>query len=99
MDISSCDISSITENIHSIVNELNKYSKTLAEKPHWLVLNKIDQLPPEEVDAICQQIVESIAWEGPVFKISALKKEGTQGLCYAVMDYLDGATHSTNENY
>lgn len=92
VDISSSNIPSIAENIHSIVNELNKYSKKLAEKPRWLVFNKIDQLPLDEVDAICEQIVEAIAWKGPVFKISALKKEGTQGLCYAVMDYLDNAS-------
>ncbi len=90
VDISSNEVDMITADIRSIVHELTKYSQLLSQKPRWLVFNKIDQLPPEEVDLVCQQVMEKIAWQGPVFKISALKKEGTKGLCYAVMTYLEG---------
>lgn len=89
VDVSQYELNLIVENIQSIIHELNKYSHNLAEKPRWLVFNKIDQLLPEEADAICQQVVEKIAWHGPVFKISGLTREGTQKLCYAVMDYLE----------
>ena len=88
VDVSSNELNSIVENIQSIVNELTKYSHVLAEKPRWLVFNKIDQLPPEDVDKICEQVVKKIDWQGPVFKISALKKEGTQALCYAIMAHI-----------
>lgn len=89
VDISSGDVASITENIRQIVGELDKYSEILAKKPRWLVFNKIDQLSSvEEVEHICQQIVEKIGWEGAVFKISGLQKEGTQHLCYAIINYL-----------
>lgn len=88
VDISQHELSVIVENIQSIVYELTKYSQMLAAKPRWLVFNKIDQLQPEEAELICQQVMEKIAWQGPIFKISALKKEGTQNLCYAVMAHL-----------
>lgn len=72
-----------------IIRELEKWSDELADKPRWLVLNKIDHLPEDEVAAHCQAIVDELAWTGPVFHISALKQIGTQALMYAIMDFLD----------
>jgi len=69
--------------------ELGKFSEELAALPRWLVLNKLDLLPEEERDTACDQIVEALAWQGPVFRISALQKEGTNALVYAVMDALE----------
>ena len=73
----------------TIIHEVEKWSDDLAEKPRWLVLNKIDNLPDDEVEAHCQAIVDELEWEGPVFKISALKRQGTQALMYAIMDFLE----------
>jgi GTP-binding protein len=72
-----------------IIHELEKWSDELVEKPRWLVLNKIDQLGPEEVAEHCQAIVDELEWTGPVFQISALKNQGTQALMYAIMDFLE----------
>jgi len=76
-------------NARSAITEIEKWGDGLAEKPRWLVLNKIDRLPEEDVDEYCDMIVKELEWEGPIFKISALKKIGTKELSYAVMDYLD----------
>ena len=38
-----------------IIHEVEKWSDDLANKPRWLVLNKIDGLPDEEVDERCRQ--------------------------------------------
>lgn len=72
-----------------IINEVEKWSDDLAGKPRWLVLNKIDHLPDDEVDAHCQVIVDELNWTGEVFKISALKGTGTQQLMYAIMNFLE----------
>ena len=72
-----------------IIHEIEKWSDDLAQKPRWLVLNKIDRLLDEEADAHCQAIVNELGWKGPVFEISALKKQGTQQLMYAIMDFLE----------
>lgn len=77
------------EAANKISNELKKWSDDLANKPRWLVLNKIDRLLEEEAEEHCQAIIEELNWTGPVFKISALKKQGTQQLMYAIMDFLD----------
>jgi len=77
------------ESAKIIINEVEKWSDDLANKPRWLVLNKVDRLNSEEMQQHCQDIVEELAWQGPVFEISALKKQGTQQLMYAIMDFLD----------
>ncbi|PCI16483.1 MAG: GTPase ObgE [Piscirickettsiaceae bacterium] len=73
----------------SAIKEIEKWGDGLASKPRWLVLNKIDRLQEEDVDSYCQMIVDELGWTGPVFRISALKKQGTQALVHAVMDYLE----------
>ena len=72
-----------------IIHEVEKWSGDLANKPRWLVLNKIDQLLDEEVDQYCQVIVDELNWQQPVFKIAAISGQGTQALIYAIMDFLE----------
>ena len=73
----------------TIVRELERHSRELAERERWLVLNKLDLLPAEERDLRCQGIAEALAWTGPVFGISALTGEGCRNLTYSIMEYLD----------
>ena len=73
----------------AIVKELKKFSPALAKKPRWLVLNKIDLLPPAERDARCDEIVRRLRYKGPVFRISGATGEGTAQLCQAVMRHLE----------
>ncbi len=69
----------------AIVGELKKFSAELAEKPRWLVLNKIDLLPEDEADERCAEIVRRLRWKGPTFKISGATGKGTQELTQAAM--------------
>lgn len=75
--------------IKTIEQELQKYSPDLAAKERWLVLNKTDLLSKDEVAARAQAIVKALAWEKPIFQISALKKEGTQIVCYQLMEEME----------
>jgi GTP-binding protein len=75
--------------VRTLENELAKYSEELAERPRWLVLNKIDLLPEEERAAHCQAIVDALGWTGEVFQISAAAALGTQELCYRIMQYME----------
>jgi GTP-binding protein len=77
------------EGARAIVGELRKFSPALAKKRRWLVLNKIDLLPPEERDRRCAEIVRRLRIKGPVFKISGATGEGTRELCQAVMRHLE----------
>jgi GTPase len=77
------------EDTIKIIQELEKYSPELGAKERWLVLNKTDLLPPDERKAYCEKIIKALNWQGPVFEISALSKQGCFGVCYKVMDYLE----------
>ncbi len=78
----------------AIAAELKKFSADLAAKERWLILNKVDLLPAEEADKLCKDIVRRLRWKGPVYRISALARQGTQELSEAVMtrlEEIDGA--------
>ncbi len=90
VDMMPFDISTPGENAQVIEQELAKFSPTLAEGDRWLILNKVDLLPEDEVDARCQEVVDHLDWQGPVFRISGLASQGTKALCAAIMDYIDG---------
>jgi GTPase len=77
------------QDARSIVQELKKFSADLIEKERWLILNKVDLLPEGEADKVCKDIVRRLRWKGPVFRISALARQGTQELCEAVMTRLE----------
>ncbi|KAF3976978.1 MAG: GTPase ObgE [Methylococcales symbiont of Iophon sp. n. MRB-2018] len=77
------------ESANIIINEIKKWSDDLANKPRWLVLNKVDRLDTEEAEQHCKDIVDEMEWKGSVFVISALKKQGVQTLMYAIMEFLD----------
>ncbi len=48
-------------------------------------------LTEQEIELRSSNIIKQLKWKGPVFKISALKKQGTQELCYALMNRLNPA--------
>lgn len=71
------------------VQELTKFSETLAQQPRWLLLNKLDMVPEDEVEERCQAVIDALQWEGPVYRISALNKQGLEQLTRDLQEYLD----------
>lgn len=89
VDVLPADGSDPAENAKVIIAELEKYSEKLANKPRWLVLNKIDLVLEDELAEIRQNIVDAIGWEGPVYEVSAASRTHTDALCREVQAYLD----------
>jgi GTP-binding protein len=89
VDIAPADGADPVEVVQTIAGELEKFSPELFEKERWLVLNKIDLLPEDEVDAYCDDIVKRLGWTGKVFKISGLSHKGTDLLIQEAMRYLE----------
>lgn len=89
IDIMPVDGSDPVENARVIVNELEQYSEKLTEKPRWLVFNKIDLLPEDEVEALCNNIVEQLDWQGPVYRVSAVNGLNTKDLCNDLADAIE----------
>ncbi len=83
------DGESAVDAARKILLELERYDEALYRKPRWLVLNKIDLLPPQERDAVCDAIVAGLDWQGPVYRVSAIRGEGVEVLCHDIMNYLE----------
>ncbi len=98
VDMAPLDLTDPAESAATIIDELTKFSPSLAERERWLVLNKADQILDEEQAARIAEIVARIEWEGPVYVISALAREGTEQLCYDIMDFLEARAERIQEN-
>src|SRR6185437_14729591 len=81
----------------AIVHELDKYDPALAAKPRWLVLNKMDLLPPDERAARAKAFAKSLRYDGPLFAISAIDGSGCRELTFAVQDWLDAHPQAHGE--
>ncbi len=79
----------------AIVLELKKYYPALYDKPRWLVLNKLDMVPDAEREARVKDFVKRFKYTGPVFQISALNREGCEGLVRAIYEHLEKQFKST----
>ena len=88
VDIAPFDGSDPAQDVRAIAQELEKFSSELGQRERWLVLNKVDLVIDEECEQLCQDIVRALDWQGPVFRISALAKSGTQALTHAIMNHL-----------
>lgn len=103
VDIMPIDGSDPIDNIETIENELVQYSEKLAEKPRWLVFNKMDLFEDAEAEAKAKSIVDALKarWESnPEFApvnlqienyrlISAGLGLGVKPLCWDLMNYID----------
>ncbi|MDC3807143.1 Obg family GTPase CgtA [Acinetobacter baumannii] len=89
IDVQPIDGSDPAHNAKAIMNELAKFSPTLAKLPIVLVLNKLDQIAEESREEWCQHILNELQWTGPVFKTSGLLEEGTKEVVYYLMDQIE----------
>ena len=89
VDMAPFDESDPEHSVRAIAKELEKFSPTLAGRERWLVLNKLDLLPEEQRDNICDDLVASLSWTGPLYKISAINSQGLEGLCRDIMIWMD----------
>ena len=72
-----------------ILNELQRYDDMLYQKPRWLVLNKLDLVTDEDRKALRDEIVDGLDWQGPLYLISAIAREGIDELCNNIMNFLE----------
>jgi len=77
------------ESVTSIAKELGNFSEDLAATPRWLVINKIDLLAADVLAERRGALLEKLAWDGPVFAVSAATGEGTEALGQAIMRELE----------
>jgi GTP-binding protein len=89
VDLLPSDLSDPVDNAFVIINELNQYSDKLADKPRWLLFNKMDMLSEEEAEEKIQAVLEALAWDDKYFRISAINGNGTKPLIYDLMELIE----------
>lgn len=89
VDIAPIDGSDPAKAVTAIAKELGNFSPELAEKPRWLVINKVDLLSDDDLAVARDDLLAKLAWQGPVFSISAATGEGTESLAQAIMRELE----------
>lgn len=98
VDVCPLDGSDPTERARLLLAELAVFSTTLAARPRWLVLNKVDVLSEEQREQLHQEICGAINHDAPVFLISAVTGEGLRELNIAVMAYLNEQKMAQSED-
>ncbi len=88
VDLLPVDGSDPVDNAFTIIEELQRYSDKLADKPRWLVFNKLDFMSDEQAEAEMERILDALGWDEPYYAISAINKGNTQQLCYDLMDFI-----------
>ncbi|PHM45192.1 GTPase ObgE [Xenorhabdus mauleonii] len=94
IDLCPIDESDPVENARIIIKELHKYSEKLAEKPRWLVFNKVDLTDPEEAKQRAKAIADELGWEGDYYMISAVNRQGVKELCWDIMEFMKAQPRS-----
>jgi GTP-binding protein len=89
VDIAPLDESDPSEAAVSIVRELERFSPTLASRPRWLIINKVDLIDETLLAERKAAVLSALNWTGPVYEISALSREGTRRLSGDLMTYIE----------
>lgn len=85
------------DHANTVIKELQKHSPQLYAKDRWLILNKTDLLSEEECEQRCDDIITRLQWHGPVYKISAMGKQGIKTLIFDLMDDLERKAESEDD--
>ena len=78
----------LLESINTIEAELAEFDSELGDKERWLVLNKIDTIDNDHIEAIVEEIQERLELQRPLYKISAVTGEGCKALTNNLMKRL-----------
>ena len=73
----------------AIIKELKKYDASLAKKPRWLVINKIDLVPEDERKKRIAALVKGYGKVEQYFVISGINGDGCKPLTYAIMGHVE----------
>jgi GTP-binding protein len=94
VDIAPLDETDPSEAAVSIVRELERFSPTLASRPRWLILNKVDLIDETLLAERKAAVMAALNWTGPVYEISALSRDGTKRLSGDLMTYIEALNES-----
>jgi GTP-binding protein len=88
VEIDPPDGNSAAGQVRALERELERFDRSLGDKPRWLVITKIDQLAGDSRSEAAQRVVDALGWQGPWFAISAVSGQGVDRLIGAITQHL-----------
>ncbi len=98
VDSAPIDGTSPSDAIRCIIQELEKYGAELAARERWLVLTKCDLLDEGQRTEQARKLVTELGWQGPIYQVSSVTREGLSGLVNALSARLDVLAAPRPEN-
>ena len=89
VDVNPPDGGDIVQQIKTIRAEVAEFGDELAEREQWLVFNKADTLPAEDLDALIKKSLRRLRYKGRYFVISAVTRAGVPELAEAAMQWVE----------
>lgn len=79
----------LTQQIETIIGELENFSADAIGRERWLVFNKIDLMDANSLEQTVQKTLAELNWQGRWFAISAATRAGCDTLCEAAMRWIE----------
>lgn len=98
VDIAPMDGQDIVEAVREIEGELIGFDRHLKDRQRWLVLNKVDLLDEEEIQALREHLIEALQWQAPIYQVSAATGKGCRELTNDLMQALIELDESQDES-
>lgn len=98
VDLAPMDGKAPDEMIEIIEQELSDFSPLLAQRPRWLVLNKIDAIDESFFEQQLQLVKDLVGDDLPIYTISAVTGEGVSQLIQDLMQYIEQYQQDRKEN-
>ena len=89
VDALPADGSDPVDNAVKIIQELEKFSPTLATKERWLAINKVDLVDAETLKSLKTALRDALSWKGDIYEISAINNDGCGQLCSELMQSIE----------
>jgi len=88
VDAAGGGVEELADDIRAIEQELAAFDATLLARERWLVLNKIDLLTVEGLDALSAALRERLHWQAPLYRVSAITGAGCRELMQDIHTWL-----------
>lgn len=81
-----------------IIEELEKFSPTLAKKERWLVISKADLLSEEDLQELENRLRSELSWSDNIHTIAAINGDGCTELMHGLMERISEHRELLAEN-
>ncbi len=96
VDVAPVDESSVDSQLDQVAHELGEFSDELLSRERWVILNKVDLLPEQQVAELAESLAQR--YQLPVYQCSAATRTGVDTIMAACMRWLEEQDQGADES-